>query len=84
MMLSPHSLTKGLCVIKKIFSKYSLTLLKNTLTCSKFSLLTLPKTSSNTVMFGLGKQDTFVSTVLIANADRVFSNPLPAETNFST
>ena len=48
-----------------------MTLLKKTTTWSKFSLLTLPKTSSNTVMFGLGRQDTFVSTVLIANDDNV-------------
>ena len=69
---SPHSLTKGLCVISKILSKYSLNFIKNSPTISKLSLLTLPNTSSKTVMFGLGREDIFPSTALKANDEIVF------------
>ena len=78
-IFSDQSLTISLCVINITIGKYSFTLLKNCDTFSRFSFDTFPKISSNTMMFGLGKQLILVKTHLNAKDDKVFSNPLPAD-----
>ena len=65
-----------------MLSKYSFNLVKNSPTISKFSLETLPNTSSNTQIFSLGSEEKRVSTALSPRDDTVFSNPEPDDKSF--
>ncbi len=75
--LSPHSVTKGLCVITNTQSKYSFNFKKKSFTIFKFSFDTLPNTSSKTVTFGFGNDENLLNIALKANDDIVFSYPEP-------
>ena len=64
--LVPQSRTNGLCVIRNKLSKYSDILATMLETFSKFSLATLPNTSSRTNKFGFGSELIFDKTNLNA------------------
>ena len=76
--LSDQVLISGLCEITNICSKYSLILIKNSPTISKFSSAIFPNTSSITTMFGFGNDETLVNTLLSAKDAIVLSYPEPA------